>query len=313
MPEKSISESALKISDELECDIMDTGKKKKMNSHVKGILCIIAAAFGFSLMTFFVRLSGDLPTMQKVFFRNAIAAVIVLIPILRSKEKFYVPKGNRVDILMRCLFGTSGVVANFYAIDRLPISDANMLNKLSPFFAILASIIVVKEIPSKLDILATLIAFIGALFIIRPSGGLEAVPALLGLYGGFGAGVAYTFVRKLGKKGERTNIIVFCFSVFSSLISLPFIIFAYQPMELGQFVCLILAGCSAAIGQFGITSAYKFAPAKEISVFDYTQVIFAAMLGFFFFAEIPETLSFVGYAIIIGVAVVRWNHLRKQD
>ncbi len=313
MLEKGISESALKISDKLECDTMATGKKKKMNSHVKGILCIIAAAFGFSLMTFFVRLSGDLPTMQKVFFRNAIAAVIVLIPILRSKEKFYVPKGNRVDILMRCLFGTSGVVANFYAIDRLPISDANMLNKLSPFFAILASIIVVKEIPSKLDILATLIAFIGALFIIRPSGGLEVVPALLGLYGGFGAGVAYTFVRKLGKKGERTNIIVFCFSVFSSLIALPFIILDYHHMEPGQLLCLILAGCSAAIGQFGITSAYKFAPAKEISVFDYTQVIFAAMLGFFFFAEIPETLSFVGYAIIIGVAVVRWNHLRKQD
>jgi drug/metabolite transporter (DMT)-like permease len=84
-------------------------------------------------------------------------------------------------------------------------------------------------------------------------------------------------------------------------------------MEPGQLICLVLAGCCAAIGQFGITSAYKFAPAKEISVFDYTQVIFAAMLGFFFFAEIPETLSFVGYAIIIGVAVVRWNHLRKQD
>ena len=284
-----------------------------MNSHVKGILCIIAAAFGFSLMTFFIRLSGDLPTMQKVFFRNAIAAVIVSFSLIRSKQKFHVPKRNRLDIAMRCLFGTSGVIANFYAIDRLPISDANMLNKLSPFFAILASIIIVKEVPSKFDILATVIAFIGALFIIRPSGGLAAVPALFGLYGGFGAGVAYTFVRKLGKKGERTGIIVFCFSVFSSLVSLPFIIFDYHPMEPKQLLCLIMAGCCAAIGQFGITTAYKFAPAKEISVFDYTQVIFAAMLGFFFFAEIPEALSFVGYAIIIGVAVVRWNHLRKQD
>ena len=130
MPEKSISESALKISDELECDIMDTGKKKKMNSHVKGILCIIAAAFGFSLMTFFVRLSGDLPTMQKVFFRNAIAAVIVLIPILRSKEKFYVPKGNRVDILMRCLFGTSGVVAKpkpVIATPKITVPDSSQV------------------------------------------------------------------------------------------------------------------------------------------------------------------------------------------
>ena len=142
----------------------------KLNNHVKGILCIIAAAAGFSLMTFFVRISGDIPTMQKVFFRNAVALVIAVTTLIVKKEKLYIAKGNRFDILMRCLFGTSGLIANFYAIDRLDLSDANMLNKLSPFFAIIMSIPILKEKPSKTDIGATVIAFIGALLIVRPSG-----------------------------------------------------------------------------------------------------------------------------------------------
>ena len=273
----------------------------------------MAAAFGFSLMTFFVRLSGDVPTMQKAFFRNAFAAVITVILLLRSEEKFHVKKGSWGDIALRCLFGTSGLICNFYAIDRLGIADANMLNKLSPFFAILISIPVLKEKPKLLDVAATVIAFIGALFIIRPGGDVSVVPALIGLYGGFGAGTAYVFVRRLGGKGERTSIIVLCFSLFSCLVTAPFLLFDYHPMTGRQWLCLIMAGVAASLGQFGITSAYKFAPAKEISVFDYTQVIFAAILGILFLNETPNAWSVVGYVIIIGTAFIRWHYALKKS
>ena len=286
---------------------------KQYNSRIKGILCILAAAFGFSLMTFFVRLYGDVPTMQKAFFRNAFAAVITVILLLRSEEKFHVKKGSWGDIALRCLFGTSGLICNFYAIDRLGIADANMLNKLSPFFAILISIPVLKEKPKLMDVAATVIAFIGALFIIRPGGDVSVVPALIGLYGGFGAGTAYVFVRRLGGKGERTSIIVLCFSLFSCLVTAPFLLFDYHPMTGRQWLCLIMAGVAAALGQFGITSAYKFAPAKEISVFDYTQVIFAAILGMLFLNETPNAWSVVGYVIIIGTAFIRWHYALKKS
>ena len=116
-----------------------TGKISKLDNRTKGILAIIAAAAGFSLMSFFVKLAGDLPTMQKAFFRNAIAGIVSFVLLIRSGEKFQIRKGNRLDIFFRCLFGTSGLLANFYAVDNLNIADANMLNKLSPFFAILLS------------------------------------------------------------------------------------------------------------------------------------------------------------------------------
>ena len=280
----------------------------------KGILCILFAAFGFSLMSFFVRISGDIPTMEKAFFRNAVAIIASLILLIRSGEKIRIKKGCMGDIFLRCVFGTSGLIANFYAIDKLNIADANMLNKLSPFFAILISIPILKEKPKKIDILAVIVAFLGAMLIVRPTGSnMQLVPSLIGLYGGFGAGAAYVFVRKLGKKGERTPIIVLCFSIFSTAVSIPFIAVNYVPLKPMQLICLVMAGLSATIGQFGITSAYKYAPAKEISVFDYTQVIFAAILGMLFLGELPQAMSFIGYVIIIGVAVLRWRYNLKNE
>ncbi len=77
-------------------------------------------------------------------------------------------------------------------------------------------------------------------------------------------------------------------------------------MSATQLLCLLMAGISASLGQFSITTAYKYAPAKEISVFDYTQVVFAAILGILFLGEVPSLLSILGYIIIIGVAVFRW-------
>ena len=285
-----------------------------MKGQLKGIVCIVIAAIGFSFMTFFVRLAGDLPTMQKAFFRNAFALIIAVITLLVKREKFEIPKNCRWDIFFRCLFGTTGLIANFYAIDKLDLADSNMLNKLSPFFAIIISIPILKEKPSRTDIIATIIAFIGALFIIRPSGNnMQLVPSLIGLYGGFGAGTAYVFVRRAGGKGAKTPVIVICFSLFSCILTLPFLIMQFVPMSPKQWIIMIMAGVSAAVGQFAITTAYKFAPAKKLSVFDYMQVIFAMLWGMIFLGEKPVLLSIIGYIIIMGVAFVRWEKARREE
>lgn len=283
-----------------------------MNNRRQGILYIIMAGFFFALMTFFVRLSGDLPTMEKAFFRNAVAAVIAFGTLVKSKEKFAFKKENIPDLFMRSLCGTLGLICNFYAIDKLNIADANILNKLSPFFAILMSYFILKEKANKIEWLSVIVAFIGALFVVKPSFNMQFVYAMIGVCGGLGAGIAYTFVRKLGKKGERGPVIVLCFSVFSCVVTMPFLMFQFQPMSLSQFVFLTLAGVSAAGGQFSITKAYTKAPARDISVFDYTQVLFAALLGFLFLDQIPDMLSLIGYVIIIGSAVFKWAYIRKQ-
>lgn len=283
-----------------------------MKEKQQGILFIILAGFFFASMSFFVRLSGDLPTMEKAFFRNAVAVLVAAFMLARTKEGFHVQKGSWPDLLMRSFCGTVGLICNFYAVDHMNIADANILNKLSPFFAILMSYFILKEKANKVEWACVAVAFIGAVFVVKPAFNMQFVNAMIGVIGGLGAGIAYTFVRKLGKKGERGPIIVMVFSTFSCLCTVPFLISEFQPMKAVQLLCLLMAGVSAAGGQIFITKAYTKAPAKEISVFDYTQVLFAVLLGFVFFGQIPDWMSLVGYLIIIGSAIFKWNYLRKE-
>lgn len=266
-------------------------------------MCIIISAFCFAIMNTFVRLAGDLPSIQKSFFRNFVALIFAAAMLLRTEEKFSFDRKNLPYLLLRAFFGTMGILGNFYAIDHLVLADASMLNKLSPFFAILFSYFILREKTSPGQAIAVVIAFIGALFIIKPTGVSFNAASLVGVMGGMGAGIAYTMVRLLSKRGERGPFIVFFFSAFSCVATLPFLIFDFHPMEWWQLLCLLGAGLAATGGQFSITAAYSFAPAKEISVFDYTQIIFAAALGFIFFGELPDGYSLIGYVIIIAVSV----------
>ncbi len=286
---------------------------KKIGKKQKAIIYIITSAFCFALMNCFVRLSGDLPTVQKSFFRNFIAALMAFMLMIKSGTGFGYKMKDMPLYLIRSVMGTIGILCNFYAVDHLNVSDASMLNKLSPFFAIIFSFIFLREKPKLVQGIGVITAFIGSLFIIKPSMELSAfLPALVGLAGGMGAGGAYTAVRALGSRGVKGPLIVFFFSAFSCLFTLPFILFDYSPMTGIQLLFLILAGIAAAGGQFTITAAYSNAPAKEISVFDYFQVVFAAALGFFLFDQIPDIYSVIGYVIICGTAVAAFLYNGRE-
>ena len=276
-----------------------------MNQKYKGVLYILCSAFCFALMNTFVRLSGDLPSVQKSFFRNIVAAIFALIILKKEGIKFSHNKGNLRLLIVRSILGTIGILCNFYAVDHLLLSDASMLNKMSPFFAIIFSYLFLKEKINLVQGLGVCVAFVGSLFIIKPSfANMALVPSVIGLIGGIGAGAAYTAVRRLSQKGEKGPFIVFFFSSFSCLVTLPYLIFSYHSMSLMQIIYLLLAGLAAAGGQFTITAAYSYAPAKEISVYDYSQVVFAAVLGFILFGQIPDAYSILGYILICGMAVL---------
>ena len=170
---------------------------------------------------------------------------------------------------------------------------------------------VLKEKANTIQKVTVVIAFIGSLFVIKPSiHFVSNINSFIGVLGAMGAGIAYTCVRKLGQQGVAGAKIVFFFSLFSCLSVVPYLIFHFQPMTLQQIGCLLMAGLMAAGGQFSITNAYTYAPAKEISIYDYTQVIFAALLGFFLLNQVPDVYSVIGYIIIIGVAF--WNFMKQK-
>ncbi len=281
---------------------MSTGKVK---SSYRAILYIILSAFCFAVMNLFVRMSGDIPAFQKSFFRNLVAMFFAAAVIIRRKSSFRWQKGNLKFLLLRASLGTIGIVCNFYALGHIPLSDASILNKMSPFFVILFSFLLLKERLTFFQGAAVLIAFIGSLFVIKPSfQNVDVLPSLIGLMGGLCAGFAYTMVRILGNRGENGSLIVFFFSAFSCLSMLPFLVFDYHPMAWWQLLMLLGAGLAATGGQFSITAAYYHAPAREISVYDYSQIIFATLLGVIFLGELPDMYSIIGYVVIVAMAVL---------
>ncbi|GFI37799.1 DMT family transporter [Lachnospiraceae bacterium 50-23] len=275
------------------------------NQKYKGVLYIILSALCFAFMNMFVHMSGGLPSVQKSFFRNFVAAIFACAILVKDRTPFRCKRENLKYLVLRSVFGTLGILCNFYAVDHLVLADASMLNKMSPFFAVIFSMLILKEKVSLKQAAIIAGAFIGSLFVVKPTvANMELLPSLIGLLGGIGAGAAYTMVRKLGEGGEKGPFIVFFFSTFSCLATLPWLIFDFHPMTLTQTAILLLAGLSAAGGQFAITAAYCYAPAREISVYDYSQIIFAAVLGFAAFGQVPDMLSWVGYGIICGMAIL---------
>ena len=148
--------------------------------------------------------------------------------------------------LLRAVLGTIGILCNFYAVDHLVLSNASILNKMSPFFVLIFSYLFLKEKLTPFQISAFVVAFAGSLFVVKPTlSNLDLGPSLIGLCSGIAAGGAYTMVRILGLRGERSSVIVLFFSVFSCLSVVPWMIFHFQPMTWRQLLMLIGAGISA--------------------------------------------------------------------
>ncbi|MCR5451372.1 MAG: DMT family transporter [Lachnospiraceae bacterium] len=284
-------------------------------SKVKGIMYILMAGFSFACMSLFIKLAGDVPTFEKSFFRNLVAIFFAAGVMIKNHIPFEIgARSNLKYLLARSIAGTVGVFGNFYAVDHLVIADANMLNKLSPFFAIIFSFFLLKEKIKPYQLICVVTAFCGMLFIVKPGmQGLNSFGALLGLIGGAAAGLAYTNLRLASLNGVKGPVIVLFFSVFSCLASIPFMLPVYVHLSGYQLFCLLMCGLSATAGQFSITAAYSHAPAREISVYDYSQIIFAAVLGMIFLGELPDMLSIAGYIIITGAGVFMFLRGQKEE
>lgn len=279
-----------------------------MRQYRQASFFMILSTFFFALMNLLVRLSGNLPFMQKAFFRNFVAVFAAILLVLHEHIPCRVDRQQAKYLLLRAAFGTLGLICNFYAVDHMALADATILNRLAPFFGIIMSCFLLGEAISKTEMLLVLMAFVGALFVIKPTFSIEFIPALVGVLGGFGAGTAYSYIRKISKLNVAGPIIVLWFSVFSCLFVFPFAAARFVPMSTKQAGMLLGAGISAALGQFSVTAAYSRASVLDMAIFNNFQIIIAALLGFFILGQIPDQYSFLGYGIIIAAAVLKWNY-----
>jgi len=271
-----------------------------MTEKQTGIVFIVLSAFLFALMNLFVKLADGVPPIQKAFFRNAGALFIASVALFQQRKQVSIRLSTLPILFARAVFGTVGIVCNFYALSYLALSDAATLSKLAPFFVVLFSFVFLKEKLQLYHVCSIIVAFLASLLIVKPSfaGSNYTTYALIATFGSMGAGGAYTCIRALSQKKVLGSLIVFFFSLVSCLLMLPFSLYLWQPMSHLQIGYLLAASVSGAFAQFAVTKAYFHAPAKEISLYDYSQVIFASLMGFFFYHDVPDFYSIVGYILI---------------
>lgn len=276
----------------------------------KSILAMILSSFGFALMGVFIKLTGDIPTIQKVVFRTYIIMATVFIMM-----KYYGVSLKGIKhwklLTLRSILGTGGIILNYYALDQLLLSDASVLFRLSTFILLFFSWIFLKEKIAFYQFAAVAVAFVGVLLIIQPGFQVAIGPYLIAIGGATLAAGAYTVVRALGKK-EKPLVVVFFFAAFTSVVLTPMAIINFQPMTMMQVVFAILTGISAAVGQVGVTYAYKHAPAKEVSIYNYFGVIFSTIFSIFIFDTLPDSLSIIGYVVIFISSFYMWRKSQKQ-
>jgi len=278
---------------------------------------MLISALAFALMAALVKEAGQLgiPLLQIIFVRALVSVALSLIDIGRARVH---PLGNRKALLFaRGLSGFLALTGVFYALFHLSMAQATVLQYMHPVFTALLASLFLAERPTTATLACIALSLLGLACMMVPYWtGSDTTPAPLwpviaGLGGAFGSGVAYTLVRKLVIT-EHPSVIVLYFPLICApgtllLGGADFI----WPTVAGWLV-LLGVGCFTQLGQLALTNAMQLDPASRVTSLSYVQIIFAAMLGWLAFGEIPTQATLLGGGfILLGAIVSVWMQPRS--
>lgn len=280
---------------------------------------MLISALAFALMSALVKEAGQLgiPLLQIIFVRAVISVVLSLADILRAGVH---PLGHRRVLLFgRGLSGFLALTGVFYALLHLSMAQATLLQYLHPVFTAVLAFVFLAERPTAATLACIALSLLGLLCMLAPywESGAHAPaslwPIVAGLGGALGSGIAYTLVRKLVAT-EHPSVIVLYFP----LVCVPGTLLLggadfVWPTVTGWWV-LLGVGCFTQIGQLALTTAMQRDAASRVTSLSYVQIIFAAVLGWWVFSEVPTHATLLGGGLILlGAAVSAWMQPRPAQ
>jgi drug/metabolite transporter (DMT)-like permease len=287
-----------------------------------GISLKILSALAFTAMSAGIKhVSAAYPTGEIVFFRSAFAIAPLLAWLLwRGDLVNAVRTSNIGGHLLRGIISSCGMFAGFVALAYLPLSDAVAIGYASPLIVVALAALILKETVRAYRWTAVAVGFVGVLFMLMPQldarglvGGLSSSPAIgavFALIGAFCSAGATIQVRRL-LKTERTGAIVLYFSLMTTVLGLLTIVLGWRMPGPGDAALLVLIGVLGGIGQILLTQSYRSADASLVAPFEYTTMVWAFLIGWFFFDQVPRQ-AVVGGALIVAAAglFVLWREHR---
>ncbi len=285
----------------------------------KGIGFKLASALLFAAMSALVRDVGRVaPVGQMVFFRSAFAIVpVVIIYALRGELGTAVRTSRPLGQLGRGMLSVCGMFTNFAALVRLPLADATAISFASPLITVALAAFILKERVRIYRWSAVFVGFAGVIVMLIPhfevghyaaiGATAAAVGSLLALTSSVCNAGTVIQTRRL-TQSETTSSIVFYFSLVCAIAGALTLPFDWYTPTTGELAELIALGVLGGLAHILLTESYRYAMASVVAPFDYTSMLWALLLGYWLFGELPEALVYVGASIVAGAGLfVIWR------
>ena len=280
----------------------------------------LISALLFAALSAFVRQMSDVaPVGQMVFFRSACAIPpVLLIYAMRGELASAIYTSRPLGQLGRGLLSVGGMFSNFSALARLPLADATAISFASPLITVALAAVILKERVHIYRWSAVVVGFGGVIVMLIPhfdvnhyaaAGAATAatIGALLALVSAFCNAGTVIQTRRL-TQSETTSSIVFYFSLVTALAGAVTLPFAWYTPTASELAMLISMGIFGGIGHIFLTESYRHATASVVAPFDYTAMLWALLLGYWVFGELPSGLVYVGATIVAGAGLfVIWR------
>lgn len=275
-----------------------------------GIALQLGATFLFTLMGALIRYLGERVPIGEVIFARSFLALLPLLVMLawrreiRSAIEMKHPAGH----LLRAITGIVAMVLMFVGLTRLPIADATAISFVTPLISVALAALFLSERVGIWRWSAVAIGFAGVMVMVSPYLGsaqwtsTSAIGAGATLLGAFFTAAAMTQVRALSKI-ETTASLVFSFQVVASVVGLCTLPWGWVMPSAPDALVLLGIGVFGGVAQILLTDSYRHAPAAVVAPFSYTAMIWAVVLGYFMFSELPGPIVLAGAAIVIAAGL----------
>ena len=293
----------------------------------KGIALKLCSVMLFVVMSALIKAASDtVPPGEAVFFRSFFAIPVILTWLaLRGDLRTGLKVKSAMGHFWRGVVGTTAMGLMFAGLGLLPLPEVTALGYTAPLLTVVFAAMFLDERVGFFRIGAVALGMVGVLIVLSPrlstlSGPtvetVQAVGAVLVLLGAVCAALAQIYIRKL-VAFEETSAIVFYFSLTSTLLSLLTVPFGWTIPGGTETMYLVLAGLLGGMGQIFLTSAYRFSDASVVAPFDYASMLFALVIGYVIFDEVPTGPMLIGAGLVIlaGILIIlRERHLGlKRD
>ncbi len=276
----------------------------------------LAAIFLFTAMSALVKATSDVvPPGEAVFFRSffAIPVIVVWLALRGDLARGLIAK-QPMNHVWRGVLGTSAMGMTFAGLGLLPLPEVTAIGYATPIFTVILAALMLGERIRLIRISAVAMGLVGVLIMIWPrlggGAGLQdgaTLGAALILAATMARALVQIHIRKMVQT-ENTAAIVFWFSATASVLSLLTLPFGWVMPDVGTLAVLVLIGLVGGVAQILVTSSYRFGPASMLAPIDYASMIFAILIGYVWFAELPTLVMLIGASLVIaGNILVIWR------